>query len=204
MVNITNLTNSTWEFIDGLNPNETIVINVNFVSNDFEYDRISFERGTGLIYIKNSNPTVVYPMTDGTGVWVNEESKTITITGGEDVENVEAINNLKEMAVYISGGMVEPEPDEPDTPTEGDKYETIDEFFTAVGDAIRTKKGTTGPIKKQNIPSEILSIEIGAQEISTEQEMNALLIADNVGKVYRFVGVTGTYVNGDLYEVVSE
>jgi hypothetical protein len=165
MINVTNLTNSTWEFIDGLNPNETIVINVNFVSNDFEYDKISFERGTGLIYIKNSNPTVVYPMTDGVGVWVNEESRTIAITGGEDVENSEAINKLKEMAIYISGGTVESEPDEPDTPTEGNEYKTIDEFFTAVGNAIRTKKGTTEPIKKRNIPDEILSISSESVEI---------------------------------------
>ena len=35
--------------------------------------------------------------------------------------------------------------------------------------------------------------------------MKALLVAANLGKVYRFVGTTDeTYTNGDLYEVVSE
>lgn len=42
-------------------------------------------------------------------------------------------------------------------------------------------------------------------EISTADEMTAVLMATNVGKVYRFTGTTdATYTNGDLYEVVSE
>lgn len=40
------------------------------------------------------------------------------------------------------------------------------------------------------------------ENISTAEGMNAVLIADNVGKVYRYTGVTTTdYTNGDLYEV---
>lgn len=39
-------------------------------------------------------------------------------------------------------------------------------------------------------------------EISTETAMNNLLVAGNVGKVYRYVGTTtANYTNGDLYEV---
>lgn len=39
-------------------------------------------------------------------------------------------------------------------------------------------------------------------EISTSAGMDAVLIADNVGKVYKFTGTTdSTYTNGDLYEV---
>lgn len=42
-------------------------------------------------------------------------------------------------------------------------------------------------------------------EISTASEMTALLVAANVGKVYKFTGTTdGTYTNGDIYEVVTE
>lgn len=42
-------------------------------------------------------------------------------------------------------------------------------------------------------------------EVSTAAAMNALLVAGNVGKVYKFTGTTdSTYTNGDLYEVVSE
>lgn len=210
MANIVDLTNSTWKFIESFAGYESqyIEINVNFTSNDFEYTKIALEPGTGLIYIKNGNPTVVHPITDGVGVWVNEEARTIVITGGEDVTNSTAIADLKGLAVYISGGVKdEEEPDtpaEPDDPTEDLEYKTVGALLTGIADSIRIKKGTTDEINAQKMPKQILSIETGVQEISTEQEMNALLIADNVGKVYRFVGVTGAYVNGDLYEVVSE
>lgn len=42
-------------------------------------------------------------------------------------------------------------------------------------------------------------------EVSTAAAMTALLVAANVGKVYKFTGTTDTtYTNGDLYEVVSK
>ena len=42
-------------------------------------------------------------------------------------------------------------------------------------------------------------------DVATAAEMNAKLVAANVGRVYRFTGTTdSTYTNGDLYEVVSE
>ena len=42
-------------------------------------------------------------------------------------------------------------------------------------------------------------------EVSTAAAMTAMLVADNVGKVYKFTGTTdATYTNGDLYEVVNE
>lgn len=42
-------------------------------------------------------------------------------------------------------------------------------------------------------------------DVATAAEMNAKLVAGNVGRVYRFTGTTdSTYTNGDLYEVVSE
>lgn len=40
-------------------------------------------------------------------------------------------------------------------------------------------------------------------DIDTEDKMNACLVATNVGKIYRYVGTTGTYVNGSLYQVVN-
>ena len=40
------------------------------------------------------------------------------------------------------------------------------------------------------------------QEISTEQEMNGLLVIDNLGKAYKFTGEsTANYINGDIYIV---
>lgn len=52
-------------------------------------------------------------------------------------------------------------------------------------------------------PSDVLDNISGRPiEISTSAEMDAVLTADNVGKVYRFVGTTDSdYTNGDLYEV---
>ena len=42
-------------------------------------------------------------------------------------------------------------------------------------------------------------------EVSTANEMNALLVEDNVGNVYRYVGTTdATYTNGSLYVVRGE
>lgn len=43
------------------------------------------------------------------------------------------------------------------------------------------------------------------KEIATAAEMDALLVAANVGKVYKFTGTTdANYTHGELYEVVSE
>ena len=41
-------------------------------------------------------------------------------------------------------------------------------------------------------------------EVATEEEMTAALITDNVGKIYKYTGITGTYTNGALYQVVIE
>lgn len=50
-----------------------------------------------------------------------------------------------------------------------------------------------------NVPTSVI------EEVSTAAEMNALLVAGNVGKAYKFVGTTdSTYTNGDIYEVVQE
>ena len=38
-------------------------------------------------------------------------------------------------------------------------------------------------------------------EISTDAEMEAVLTSNNVGKVYKFTGISDTYTNGDLYIV---
>lgn len=50
-----------------------------------------------------------------------------------------------------------------------------------------------------NVPTSVI------EEVSTAAEMNALLIAANVGKAYKFTGTTdSTYTSGDIYEVVQE
>ena len=153
MANITNLTNSTWEFLHTLNFDETIEIKINFVSNDFEYDTLMYERGTGLIYIKNREATTVYPITDGVGVWINEESRIINITGGEDVTNLKAINYMKGLATYVSGGAVI-------------TFETPEALLTHTANAIRSVSGKSDEIQAKSIPNEILSIVSGTIDIT--------------------------------------
>ena len=78
---------------------------------------------------------------------------------------------------------------------------TFEELITPVGSTTKTTNGTYD-VKEYasvvvNVPSVI--------EISTADEMTALLVEANVGKVYKFTGTTDSnYTNGDLYEVVSE
>lgn len=42
-------------------------------------------------------------------------------------------------------------------------------------------------------------------EISRSEEMQAVLVAENVGKIYKYVGETNeTFTNGNLYQVIEE
>lgn len=44
-----------------------------------------------------------------------------------------------------------------------------------------------------------------AIELSTSEEMETVLVAKNVGKIYKFVGETNeTFTNGELYQIVEE
>ena len=46
------------------------------------------------------------------------------------------------------------------------------------------------------------NLQGSAQEIATAEEMDALLVEDNVGNVYKYVGEsTSDYINGDIYVV---
>ena len=63
------------------------------------------------------------------------------------------------------------------------------------------KDGLSKVTVTTNVPTTISAIE----EVSTAAAMNALLVAANVGKAYKFTGTTDdTYTNGDVYEVVQE
>lgn len=42
-------------------------------------------------------------------------------------------------------------------------------------------------------------------ELATTEEMQAALVSENVGKIYKFVGETNEiFTNGNLYQVVEE
>lgn len=83
------------------------------------------------------------------------------------------------------------------------KTDNLTDFLTDLADTIRTKKGTTDKINPQNFASEIEGIETGITEVSTADEMTALLTnatADSVGNVYKYTGeTTDTYENRALY-----
>ena len=41
-------------------------------------------------------------------------------------------------------------------------------------------------------------------ELATSEEMEAVLVADNIGKIYKFIGETNeTFTNGNLYQVME-
>lgn len=72
--------------------------------------------------------------------------------------------------------------------------------------AVSSKGGTLPSSQTSaNLSTAISSIPVGYPiEVATDVGMSAVLVDDNVGKVYKFTGTTGTYVNGDLYVVYSE
>ncbi len=75
------------------------------------------------------------------------------------------------------------------------------------GQTTITVKETTpdGDVIKGQLTVLVLSTAGGKPiEITTAAEMNNLLVAANVGKVYKFTGTTdSTYTNGEIYEVVT-
>lgn len=75
------------------------------------------------------------------------------------------------------------------------KYQTMDEFYKACGDAIRNKKNTTAPVSKKEIPNEILSIPTN-EALVVDSLDESLLIKENVGKLYE--------CGGKLYKIVGK
>ena len=82
------------------------------------------------------------------------------------------------------------------------KTDNLTDFLTNIADAIRTVEGSTNAINPQDIEAKITALKLSVPiEISTDAEMEAVLISSNVGKVYKFTGTSDTYTNGDLYIV---
>ena len=79
---------------------------------------------------------------------------------------------------------------------------SVNSKMTAIANAVRGKTGGTGLLTLEQMATEIGGIEQGVPiEISTDAGMGEVLIAANVGKVYKFTGTSDTYTNGDLYIV---
>ena len=76
------------------------------------------------------------------------------------------------------------------------------------GEATVTVTETTadGDVAKGRLRIRVNAKQVAGSpiEVATAAEMNALLVEKNVGKIYKFTGTSdGTYVNGDIYEVVA-
>lgn len=65
-----------------------------------------------------------------------------------------------------------------------------------------TENGTYDVTSKANVTVNVESSGGGVEEVATEAEMTAKLVAANVGNYYKYTGTTGsTYTNGDIYFV---
>jgi hypothetical protein len=88
------------------------------------------------------------------------------------------------------------------------EYLIQEETLRDIINALKVALGITSLIKVSDIPQYIEELAAkssgpsGVIEISTEAEMDAVLIPANVGKAYRYVGTTGDkYFQGDIYLV---
>lgn len=80
-------------------------------------------------------------------------------------------------------------------------YIISDTELTAIADATRAKADITTKLTPAQIAEKINNLTIVA-DIDTADKMTALLVAENEGNVYKYVGTTTTdYINGDLYVV---
>lgn len=82
------------------------------------------------------------------------------------------------------------------------KTNNLTDFLTNTANAIRTVEGSTDAINPQDFEARITALKLSVPiEISTDAGMEEVLTSDNIGKVYKFTGTSGTYTNGDLYVV---
>ena len=90
----------------------------------------------------------------------------------------------------------------------GTQYGSISELFEDMAKAVQELKGDNSrKILGSALPYEIRTIALESENglpinVSTPEAMNALLVSENVGKVYKYTGTTkDSYTNGNLYIV---
>lgn len=228
---ITDLTGTTWVFGTSI-PNQYSTAFSYAINYDYELLWSDFLAGSktslGLTAI-NYNYRFPEPSPNGTtssgttGAWElyygyrtapkikssfdGFQSFKITITGGDDVTNATLIAwleaNATQQVTSINVSMTSVNGVELAT---AGKY--CDKNIVVTPDETSKANLVAENIKKDvSILGVVGTLESGGaiEDISTADEMTALLVEANVGKVYRFTGTTDeTYTNGDLYEVVSE
>ena len=137
----------------------------------------------------------------------NKAGKTLYTQGKYCAENIVVTPVLEEVSVTPTTAK---QTKEPSAGKAGISKVTVSAIQTEEKAVTVTANGTTEVTASSgkylskvtvttNVPTSVI------EEVSTAAEMNALLVAANVGKAYKFTGTTdSTYTNGDIYEVVQE
>lgn len=133
------------------------------------------------------------------------------------IDGVEASNNDTEITITKSKSALYVDADIDYIGLEHNAYVVIDsedgsnevEIDRNSGKVIAENLEPQNIAKDVNILGVVGTYEGGSSgtpiELATSEEMEAVLVADNIGKIYKFVGETNeTFTNGNLYQVIEE
>ena len=129
----------------------------------------------------------------------NKAGKTLLTQGKYCAENIVVTPVLEEVSVTPTTAE---QVKEPSTGKAGISKVTVSAIQTE--EKTVTENGEVTPTSGKYLSKVTVNVS-SITEVSTAAEMNALLVAANVGNAYKFTGTTdSTYTNGDIYEVVQE
>ena len=129
----------------------------------------------------------------------NKAGKTLYTQGKYCAENIVVTPVLEEISVTPTTAE---QTKEPSAGKAGISKVTVSAIQTE--EKTVTENGDVTPTSGKYLSKVTVNVS-SIKEVSTAAEMNALLVAENVGNAYKFTGTTdSTYTNGDIYEVVQE
>ena len=129
----------------------------------------------------------------------NKAGKTLYTQGKYCAENIVVTPVLEEVSVTPTTAK---QTKEPSAGKAGISKVTVSAIQTE--EKTVTENGDVTPTSGKYLSKVTVNVS-SIKEVSTAAEMNALLVAENVGNAYKFTGTTDdTYTNGDIYEVVQE
>lgn len=166
------------------------------------------------VYSSKENVNIMNVITSTTAGWQEEVISNPVVTLNKEVvnaynpsmQNVPSGTQNDKLSSLISTTPFELEEDEP---VEEDPIDDIlKPFLKEVADAIRYVEGSSEDINAQDFNERIIALGNGSggipEEITTAEEMTALLVERNVGKVYKFTGVTDENFTNGCYYLVEE